>query len=198
MSEKSQFQRPRALVGHLTGWIMAVQNVAMNRAATTWLGVQPADKVLEIGFGPGDAIARLISRNAAGCVCGIDPSDVMASQAARKNQAAIAAGHATLLRGKVSRLPFATEQFDRVFSVSTFHDWDDRPAGLQEIRRVLRPGGKLVICLRRAARFHFPGSPPGLSDGELAADQQLLRRYGFSHVELRQRRRSRIIGLVCS
>jgi ubiquinone/menaquinone biosynthesis C-methylase UbiE len=60
------------------------------------LGVQPTDQILEIGFGPGLAVAEPV-RAGAGHVYDIDLSGVMLGQASRRN----AAGGVTLIRASV-------------------------------------------------------------------------------------------------
>jgi hypothetical protein len=59
-----QFGHPRGTVGRVAGWVMAHR--ASNRRRNCWvvslLDVQPSDRVLEIGFGPGLAIAELSRR----------------------------------------------------------------------------------------------------------------------------------------
>jgi ubiquinone/menaquinone biosynthesis C-methylase UbiE len=59
-------------------------NRQRNRWVVSLLGVQPTDQVLEIGFGPGVAVAAL-ARAGAGHVYGIDHSAVMLRQASRRN-----------------------------------------------------------------------------------------------------------------
>lgn len=79
-----QFHHPRGRAGRAAGWEMAYRpsNRKRNRWAVSLLDVRPGEKVLEIGFGPGLAIAEL-SRRAGdtGHVHGIDHSDVMLRQA---------------------------------------------------------------------------------------------------------------------
>lgn len=72
------------------------------------LDVQPADHVLEIGFGQGIAIAELAGRATRGQVYGIDHSEVMVQQAGRRNAAAIRAHRVHLTHGSVDQLPAAT------------------------------------------------------------------------------------------
>ena len=56
-----QAHHPRGAAGSVNGWVFAHRpsNRQRNRWAVSLLGVQPADQVLEIGFGPGLAIAQL-------------------------------------------------------------------------------------------------------------------------------------------
>ncbi|MEL0028934.1 MAG: class I SAM-dependent methyltransferase, partial [Perlucidibaca sp.] len=48
-------------------------------------------------------------------------------------------------RGAAERLPFADASFDAVFSRYSAHHWSDLGAALREVRRVLRPGGRVVF-----------------------------------------------------
>jgi ubiquinone/menaquinone biosynthesis C-methylase UbiE len=49
------------------------------------------------------------------------------------------------VRGEAGALPLQTGSTDLVVSASSLHDWPDAAAGLREIRRVLRPGGRVVV-----------------------------------------------------
>ena len=94
-----QAHHPRGAAGRVTAWEMAHRpsNRQRSRWAVSLLGVQPADQVLELGFGPGVAIAEL-ARTGAGHVYGVDHSGVMIRQASKRNAAAIRAGRVTLIR----------------------------------------------------------------------------------------------------
>src|SRR5262249_49842801 len=113
-----QFGHPRGAVGHVAGWVMAHRssNRRRNRWVAALLAVRPTDRILEIGSGPGLAIAALSRRvGPAGHVYGIDRSAVMLRQAARRNAAAIRAGRVTLALGTVERLPAALDgPFDAI------------------------------------------------------------------------------------
>jgi SAM-dependent methyltransferase len=86
---RSQFMRPRNFAGWLVGWEMALRS--SNRKRNAWavelLGVEPTDRVLEIGFGPGIAIRELSHRATRGLVCGGDHSEVMVRQSGRREGA---------------------------------------------------------------------------------------------------------------
>jgi SAM-dependent methyltransferase len=117
-----------------------------NRQRNSWvvslLDVQPAEKVLEIGFDPGLAIAELSRRvGAQGHEYGIDHSEVMLRQAARRNAAAIAAGRDALSRAPVDQLPPALGPFDAILTVNSFGFWPAPAQRPGELRRRLRPGG---------------------------------------------------------
>src|SRR5258705_13119150 len=86
-----QFGHPRGIAGRMVGWVMAHRR--SNRQRSRWAGsllaVQPTDRVLEIGFGPGVAITELACRATRGQVYGIDHSQLMARRDSQRNAAAI-------------------------------------------------------------------------------------------------------------
>ncbi|MEV6108876.1 methyltransferase domain-containing protein [Streptomyces sp. NPDC051940] len=142
-----QFGHPRGLPGRLAGWVMGHRpsNVRRNRWAVALLDVQPADRVLEVGFGPGVAIAELARRATAGRVYGVDHSAVMARQARRRNAAAVRAGRVTLVHTSVDRLPGLGAPLDAVLAVNSLGFWTDQGQRLAALRALLRPGGRIAL-----------------------------------------------------
>src|SRR5262249_5730893 len=140
-----------------------------NRQRNGWvvslLEVQPTEKVLEIGFGPGLAIAEL-SRRVGDCgrVYGIDHSDVMLRQATRRNAAAIVAGRVTLARASVDQLPPALGgRFDAILAVNFL---GLRPRGSASYAGGCDPAGASPSAPSPAARGPRrapPALPPGRS-----------------------------------
>ncbi|KWX02123.1 hypothetical protein TH66_10355 [Carbonactinospora thermoautotrophica] len=143
----NQFGLPRGLLGRVAGWIMARANTANQEETAGPLGVLPGDRVLEIGYGPGRLVRLLAERTEAALIAGVDPSPVMLAQASRANRDAVRAERVDLRTGTAERLPFPDATFDRVVSVNNVQLWPDLAAGLKEVHRVLRPGGRLVISV---------------------------------------------------
>lgn len=140
--------RPRGPVGWLLGRIMARENEPMNAFAVELLEVGEHDRVLEIGFGPGRALARAAALAREGLVAGIDHSATMVREARRHNRAAVASGRVRPLLGTVSALPFPDASFDKALAINNEQFWPDRPRDLAEIARVLVPDGRLVLAVR--------------------------------------------------
>jgi len=138
------FGQPRGVLGWLGGIIMARANRRHAEWAVKLLDVKSHERALEIGFGPGVAIALLAE--AAGSVAGIDPSEKMLRLANRRNAMAIALGRVDLRRGSAGRQPFADESFDKALAINSMQLWPDPLTGLHETRRVLRPGGRLALA----------------------------------------------------
>lgn len=169
-----QFGNPRGFGGRLAGWVMAHRS--SNRQRNLWvvslLDVQPTDRVLEVGFGPGIALAALSRQT--GHVYGIDHSAVMLRAASRRNAAAIRAQRMHLVQASSAQLPAFDEPFDAVLTVNSLAFWPEPVVRLAELRAVLRPGGRIAVALQPRV--------PGAVEGEAAAREieSLLLEAGFT------------------
>jgi len=142
----AQFHRPTGAAGHVAGWIMGGRssNVARSRWAVQLLDVGPADRVIELGCGPGVALAALAARATRGSVVGVDHSPVMISQARRRNRAAVRDGRVRLVEASVAHLAL-DGSFDAALAVNTLGMWPEPVERLREIRALLRPGGRIAL-----------------------------------------------------
>ena len=100
--------------------------------------IAAGDRVLDVACGTGIAARRAAARGAE--VVGLDASTDMLGVA--KRHPGIQWQH-----GRAEELPFPSDAFDAVVSQFGLMFFDDRVAGLREMRRVLRPGGRLVVAV---------------------------------------------------
>ncbi len=149
-----QFQQPTGLLGRVVAWILANRpsNIERSRWTVGLLNVQPGDHVLEIGFGPGLAIAQVAGLAPQGRIVGVDHSALMVDRASRRNRRAIEAGLVELKVGGFELLPQLGEAFDTVFSVNVLQFFRERSAVLQTIRSVLKPGGLVATTVQPRQR----------------------------------------------
>jgi SAM-dependent methyltransferase len=172
-----QGHHPRGAAGSVTGWVFAHRpsNRQRNRWVVSLLGVRPVDQVLELGFGPGVAVAELVRAGAAH-VYGIDHSGVMLRQASRRNAAAIRAGRVTLINAPADQLPPAVDgPFDAILAVNSLGFWPAPAERLAELRRRLAPGGRIAI----ASQPRCPGATADTSRSAARDMEDLLRDAGF-------------------
>jgi len=124
---------------------MCMVNRSPNALAIEALDVGDTDHVLEIGFGPGCALKLLAKLARRGHVTGIDASPTMFTQARSRNWRAILRGNMDLLTGSNDRLPLADHSIDRILAVNVAYFFGSKGLALAEMRRVLKPDGKLVV-----------------------------------------------------
>jgi len=101
--------------------------------------------VLDIGCGTGDVSLDLLHRNAGVTVTGIDLSEAMLARAVAKAERAGLAARVSFQVGDATALAFEPETFDGIVCAFCFRNIAYRALALGEMRRVLRPGGRLVI-----------------------------------------------------
>ncbi|HEY7744358.1 MAG TPA: methyltransferase [Burkholderiales bacterium] len=179
-----QFSRPKGALGVLAGWVMATRpsNRRRNHWAVDLLEVAPGDRVLEIGCGPGIALAAIAWRVTRGQVVGLDHSEVMIGQAARRNRDAIESGVLQLQLGGVDKIPALPGPFDRILAVNVIQFLADKGAALRMLREVTAPGGRIAIA-------HQPrSSRPTRADSLRAAEetQQLLALAGYQRIRVEE------------
>ncbi|MEU3723193.1 class I SAM-dependent methyltransferase [Streptomyces sp. NPDC031705] len=102
-------------------------------------GLRPRT-VLDIGCGTGKLLEEAGSRWPGARLYGIDPADRMVEIARRRLPGA------ELAVGRAERLPLPDASVDLVVSTTAFGHWSDAAAGLREVRRVLSPGGSVMIA----------------------------------------------------
>jgi ubiquinone/menaquinone biosynthesis C-methylase UbiE len=152
------------------------------RLAESLSGLAPGETVADIGCGPGTA-ARSAARLGA-LVVGVDPAPVMLRVArllTRRRAAAV-----RYLKGSAEALPMSDSSVSVAWSIACVHHWADLDAGLREVRRVLKPEGRLV-AIERLTR---PGAT-GLASHGWTVEQanefaDRCRAHGFTEISTSQ------------
>ncbi|MFG6195355.1 class I SAM-dependent methyltransferase [Nonomuraea sp. JJY05] len=177
-----QAHQPRGIVGWAVGRMFAHRpsNRKRNIWAVSLLDVQPADRVLEIGFGPGVAIAEFARRATRGQVFGIDHSQAMVRQAARRNAAAVRAHRVHLTHASVERLPSFGDPLDAILAVNSVGFWPDPVKRLRELRRLLRPAGRIALV----SQPRCPGATRDTTARAAQELQDLLTQAGFTRLRV--------------
>lgn len=184
-----QFRNPTGMGGRLVGWTMGHRssNVTRNRWAVGLLDVQPDERVLELGCGPGVALAALADRAVSGLVVGVDHSPVMISQAQRLNAAAVATGRVRLLQSSVEDLlldsaapdPPFDGPFGAVLAVNNVGFWTEPDRCLTGVRRLLHPAGRIALVTQPRC----PGATAATSRAAGRELADLLAQAGFTSIE---------------
>jgi ubiquinone/menaquinone biosynthesis C-methylase UbiE len=149
------------------------------------LEAQPNDRILEVGFGAGVAIGALAQIVTQGKVVGVDYSKTMVRAAGWRNARAVRSGRIELHQAEAAKLPFEADSFDKAFSIHSIYFWPQPLKALREIRRVLKPGGMLIMTIMPKAAMSLLGPDAAVETAEFKPYEgeelaQLLREAGFS------------------
>lgn len=145
----SQLRQPSGWFGSIVmSRLLNKVNGQIVDATLALMDVKPEHHVLEIGFGGGSALSRLVNGAGSRVVAGVDISPIMVRRAERKFSSEIRSGRLQVQVGDVSKLPFGDAIFDRVFTINTIYFWPNTLGGLGEVYRVLRRDGWAAISIR--------------------------------------------------
>jgi SAM-dependent methyltransferase len=181
---------PAGRLGTLGGRLMGLANRGQQHEIAQLLGSLSGMDVLEVGHGPG-VLLGLLARTARH-ITGVDPSVEMRTLAVRGHAAAIAAGRLEVRAGDAGATGLPDAAVDLVVSVNNVAIWPDLDAGIAELHRVLRPGGRLVLS------WHGGQRPARAARGLVLPEDRLRRvedaaRARFPEVRRRMTRRCTVL-----
>lgn len=143
-----QLRKPEGDDGLKTGEMMNQGNRLINQLTLEKLAVSEGDAILELGMGNGFFVKDIVSVHPSVQYTGCDYSQTMIAAAEDMNRERIEKGQATFRHATADKLPFADSSFNKVMGVNIIYFWPDPSVELAEIKRVLHPGGKLIIGIR--------------------------------------------------
>jgi ubiquinone/menaquinone biosynthesis C-methylase UbiE len=180
-----QLSKPTGIIGKFVlGPLWNKRNAKLNEVTFVHLELKEEDRVLDIGFGGGYLLERIIPKVKLGLVAGMDVSPVMVGNFRARYQADIKAGRVDIQCGRVETSPYPDEHFTKVSSVNSIFYWSDAQQGLAEIYRILQEEGKIVLtytCKRDLAKKKFVQY--GVKTYEEEEVQQMLVRAGFKDIK---------------
>jgi demethylmenaquinone methyltransferase/2-methoxy-6-polyprenyl-1,4-benzoquinol methylase len=127
------------------------------RAAVALLAEHQPRRILDVATGTADLALEALAIEPAKVV-GVDLSEEMLRIGREKIARLGKADRVTLQRGDAAKLPFSDRQFDAAMVAFGVRNFEDLQAGLKDIRRVLKPGGALVV-LEFSQPTRFPIKP---------------------------------------
>lgn len=147
------------------------------------LAPMPNGQYLDVGCGTGNYTNAFAKRGFK--FTGVDPSEAMLTKAWMQSS------NVNWLKGKAENLDLPNQFFDGINASLTIHHWDDLEQGFQELYRVLKPGGKLVVFTSTPAQMrgywlcHY--FPTMLADSikqmpELAEVESAIKKAGFQNL----------------
>lgn len=185
-----QVRKPDRFAGRLFTTIMNRSHSSLTDWGLTHVRIGGGFSILDVGCGGGRTIEKLAAVAVDGKVYGVDFASGSVAASRAKNARLVRAGSVKIEQASVSRMPFEPDEFDLVTAIETQYYWPDVVNDMREIRRVLKPGGVLVII----AETYKGGSNDAamgavmklLGSSSLGPDDQrrLFAEAGFSDVEV--------------
>ncbi len=141
-----QLGHPSGLRGRLVGVALNRGNRGFVSAAVQALQPDPAAVVADVGFGGGVGLKFLLDGiGHSGRVHGVEVSETMLSNAARRYRRDIKAGRLALHDGSLTELPFADGALDGVLTVNTIYFVAELDRAFTELARVVGSSGRIVV-----------------------------------------------------
>ena len=160
------------------------------RIVLEMLAVREGDQVIDVGCGPGNYTRHLARAAGDGLTIGLDASVAWVAGAATGG----GGGNLAYLRGDACELPFDDESFDVACTVGVIHMIDRPLVALDEMVRILAPGGRLVVlasCARKGRPRRERGGVTVFARDELTG---VLRKHGLVEIEQRVIRRGQFVS----
>ncbi len=158
-------RHPRGFWGKQTLKAMnGPRHAAMPEWVISQLQVAEDARVLDVGCGGGANVARLIAKCPRGTVIGMDHSSKAIDMTHELNYRAVVDSQCLVVGGNALQIPLARESYDLVTAFETIYYWASLLQGAEEMFRVLKPGGTVVIANEM--------------DGESENDRLMERRVG--------------------
>jgi SAM-dependent methyltransferase len=145
MERQEQFKRPTGNLGKEVASYMNQHHEALYSWGLSHIDILPNYAILDVGCGGGKMVNRLANLAVRGKVVGIDYSKDMVEYSKSLNDKLIAEKHVEIFEESVDKMSFSDNTFDLVTSVETYYFWPNFPNALREIKRVLKPNGKLLL-----------------------------------------------------
>jgi ubiquinone/menaquinone biosynthesis C-methylase UbiE len=149
MAEKSnlmdQYKCPTGRRGRQVAALMNRHHKQLTTWGLTKVEIGLEFVILDVGCGGGKTLSLLAQLAPNGKVFGIDHSLDMVEYSKKVNKKLVTKNRVEIVEGSVEKMGFPNDYFDLVTAFETYYFWTNFFDALKEIKRVLKPGGKLLL-----------------------------------------------------
>jgi ubiquinone/menaquinone biosynthesis C-methylase UbiE len=168
-----QFRRPSGLLGRIIARRMRWGNRPEFTRLINGFDITDQDRLLEIGFGPGDSFKLIEGKNDKCQITGIDFSMLMVKQASRRNKSLIKAKRLELHLGDFRTFDFKDQRFNKIYCVNVVYFWEELESGFRKTYELLENGGVFGIFM--VSNEHIESSA--------VVNTSVFNRHPISHVK---------------
>jgi len=140
-----QYQCPKGRSGRLVAKLMNREHEPLTTWGLTKVRIAPDDIILDVGCGGGKTVGTLAQLAPKGKVFGVDYSADMVAYSKKVNKKLIDQNRVQVVVGSVEKMSFPSDYFNLVTACEAYYFWSSFRDALEEIKRVLKPSGKLLI-----------------------------------------------------
>ena len=150
-----QARMPTGKFGSFWARLMNIGHSKVTKWGLSHISINKDDTILDVGCGGGKTVNTLSKIATEGKIYGVDCSEVSVAVATSINKSLIKAGRVEIFHASIESLPFSDDLFNLVIAVESFYFWPNLVNNLKEIRRVLKPGGSVILinAMYRDERF---------------------------------------------
>jgi ubiquinone/menaquinone biosynthesis C-methylase UbiE len=179
-----QFKKPSGWFGNFSSRIMIRGNRNKYETIIKDMDIQPNDKLLEIGYGPGIGIHMIADLCESCTIHGIDFSKLMYKKASNYNKSNIDKGKVQLQYGDYLNLSATENQYDKIFCLNVIYFWDELNKPLEITKTQLKINGAFYIFMFDVNVLIKKKAPDSVFN-KYSIDQVVgsLKSAGFSEVE---------------
>jgi ubiquinone/menaquinone biosynthesis C-methylase UbiE len=180
----SQFKRPAGLFGIWSSNLMKKSNKSNYATLLKRLNLQPQDKLLEIGYGPGEGIHLIAGMCETCTVDGIDFSSLMYKRATKYNKTYINKSSVRLQYGDFLKESFADNFYHKIFCLNVIYFWNDLKEPFEKVFSLLMQGGSFHIYMAHKTALIQMKAPDSIFN-KYSIEQvvEALKSAGFEDIE---------------
>ncbi|MCM3444692.1 class I SAM-dependent methyltransferase [Metabacillus halosaccharovorans] len=147
-SFKKQFSMPKGYLGKIAGNIMALENKRLNNWTLSLLSINNNDYVLEVGYGPGVCMKKILQDYSQVTIHGIDVSETMKKQAENRLKEFIEDERAKVFVGDIEIAELPNDRYNKVLSVNNYTIWKHPKKGLERLYKSMKENGQIAITMQ--------------------------------------------------
>jgi SAM-dependent methyltransferase len=140
-----QYRYPTGWRGRYVARLMNQSHEPLTLWGLTKVKIASKDVILDVGCGGGRTVSRLARLAPQGKIFGTDVSPEMVKYSKEMNKELIAQNRVQIVEGSVDKIGFPDDYFDLVTAVETYFFWPNFGNAINEIKRVLKSGGNLLL-----------------------------------------------------
>ncbi|HEV8084764.1 MAG TPA: class I SAM-dependent methyltransferase [Chitinophagaceae bacterium] len=180
----SKFKKPTGLFGVFASNVMIKGNKRKYDQIVEDLGIQPHDKLFEIGYGPGTGINAIAALYPTCTIHGMDFSPLMYKRAGKYNKHYIENGRLLLQYGDFLKVPVIGNDYDKIFCLNVIYFWNDLKEPFEKVRFLLKNGGSFHIYMTDKKFLIEKKAPDSVFNKyDIVQVMENLKTAGFTNVE---------------